>query len=64
MDTNYAAFKPAYLRIKDAATFVGLSPSMLLKLVNMGQGPPRVIKGRCVLYGIEALRTWMENDRV
>ena len=52
-----------YLRLKPAAAYVGMSASMLLKLHAMGQGPPRIKKGRCVLFSIRDLDAWMAADR-
>lgn len=54
--------KPAYLRLKDAAVYLGISPQLLHKLHAMREGPPRIKKGRCVLYSIKGLDAWMEAD--
>lgn len=54
---------PAYLRLRHAAEYVGLSEQMLLKLHRMGQGPPRIKKGRAVLFSVKALQDWMEQDQ-
>jgi len=62
MSDEKITIMPAYLRVKDAAAYVGLSEPMLLKLVRAGQGPPRIRKGRCVLYSLKALQDWMNRD--
>jgi predicted DNA-binding transcriptional regulator AlpA len=54
---------PAYLRLKNAAAFCGISEQMLLKLHRMGDGPPRIRKGRAVLYSVRALQDWMDRDQ-
>jgi hypothetical protein len=55
--------RPAYLRLKDAAIHCGMSPQMLQKLHGTKEGPPRIKKGRCVLFAIRDLDAWMERDR-
>jgi predicted DNA-binding transcriptional regulator AlpA len=54
---------PAYLRLKDAAKYVGISEQMLLKQHRIGDGPPRIHKGRAVLYSVKALHEWMDRDQ-
>lgn len=54
---------PAYLRLKRAALYVGLFPQTLLNLGYKGAGPPRIRKGRCVLYSVRALDEWMLRDQ-
>jgi predicted DNA-binding transcriptional regulator AlpA len=61
--TNPLSVIPAYLRQKKAATYVGLSEQMLIKLVRKNEGPPRIRKGRAVLYSVKALDEWMERDQ-
>lgn len=53
--------KRAYMRLKDAAVYCGMSTSLLMKRHAMGEGPPRIKKGRCVLYSVKALDAWMEE---
>jgi predicted DNA-binding transcriptional regulator AlpA len=55
--------KPAFLRLKDAAVHCGISPQMLQKLHGTKEGPPRIKKGRCVLFAIRDLDEWMAQDR-
>jgi predicted DNA-binding transcriptional regulator AlpA len=64
LDSNLSSegITPAYLRLKGAAAYTGLSEQMLLKLHRMGDGPPRIKKGRAVLYSIKALEEWMDKD--
>ena len=52
---------PAYLRPKEAATFLGISHSLLAKQVRKGQGPPRRRVGRAVLYSVADLNNWMST---
>ena len=54
---------PAYLRLKNAASYLGISEQLLLKLHRKGEGPPRIRKGRAVLYPVKSLDAWMERDR-
>lgn len=61
---NPLAVIPAYLRQKKAAAYVGLSEQMLPKLVRKNEGPPRIRKGRAVLYSAKALDEWMERKRL
>ena len=55
--------KRAYLRLKDAADYCGVSVSLFMKSHAKGEGPPRIKKGRCVLYSVKALDAWMEEGR-
>jgi hypothetical protein len=63
VEENATPVIPAYLRLKDAATFTGLSQQMLLKLQRAGDGPPRIRKGRAVLYSVRGLQDWMDRDQ-
>jgi predicted DNA-binding transcriptional regulator AlpA len=51
---------PAFLRPKEAAAFLSISPSLLAKVARMGRGPKQRRIGRCVLYAIADLREYME----
>lgn len=57
------AVTPAFLRTKQAAAFLGISPALLMKQVRLGSGPPRRRIGRVVLYAIADLQAWMETMR-
>lgn len=54
---------PAFLRTKQAAAFLGISPALLMKQVRLGSGPPRRRIGRVVLYAIADLQAWMDAQR-
>ena len=60
---NELKVQPAYLRLHDAAVYCGLSPQMLLKQARKGLGPPRIFKGRAVLYSVKVLDEWMLRDQ-
>ena len=46
---------------KDAATYLGLSPSTLAKLRMTGDGPEFQKAGRKVLYSVVALEAWLQS---
>lgn len=50
--------RPNYLRLKDAATYLNLSLSTLMKLQAKGKGPTRIKIGRAVLYSYKNLDEW------
>lgn len=50
----------AYLRHKEAAEYLRVSPALLAKQVRLGTGPPRRRIGRIVLYAVADLKTWMD----
>ncbi|HEV2687828.1 MAG TPA: helix-turn-helix domain-containing protein [Bryobacteraceae bacterium] len=52
---------PAYLRPEQAAKFLSISPSLLVKEVRKGQGPRQRRVGRVVLYGLADLQAWMDQ---
>jgi len=54
--------KPAYLRLKDAAAYCGLSVPTMMKLQAKGKGPIRIKKGRCVIFAIKHLDEWLLRD--
>lgn len=59
-----AAIPPRFLRTKDAATFLGLSPRTLEKHRTYGTGPLfRKLGGR-VVYAIDELEAWADKGRV
>ncbi|WP_417792790.1 helix-turn-helix transcriptional regulator [Terasakiella pusilla] len=49
------------LRVKDAATYCGLSASTLNKYRVTGQGPMFHKVGRVVLYDTADLELWLES---
>ena len=54
---------PEFLRHKEAAKFLGVSPSLLAKQIRLGAGPPRRRVRRIVLYKVDDLRIWMDSLR-
>lgn len=57
------AFRPVldgFLRRKELAQQLGLSPRTIDRWQALRQGPPRVCVGRTVLYRIEAVRLWLQ----
>jgi predicted DNA-binding transcriptional regulator AlpA len=48
-----------YLRIKEAAKFIGMSSAFLRKVAREGHGPERVRCGKVLLYPIVGLRRYM-----
>ena len=52
-----------FLRQREAAAFLGISPALLAKQVRLGTGPQRRKIGRVVLYAVADLRLWMESLR-
>lgn len=51
------------LRTRDAATYVGSSPSTLEKYRLTGAGPAFIKLGRVVVYDTEDLDRWMADRR-
>lgn len=64
MYPNPALLPPRFLRTKDAAEFLGLSPRTLEKHRTYGTGPLfRKLGGR-VVYAIDELEAWAERGTV
>lgn len=55
--------RPQYLRTREAARFLGMSPRTLEKLRVIGGGPPYFKRGRLCLYTIADLTAWVEAGR-
>jgi len=55
--------RPQYLRTREAASILGMSPRTLEKLRVIGGGPPYFKRGRLCLYTIADLTAWVEADR-
>lgn len=51
------------IRVREAATYVGLSKSTLDKLRHFGGGPEYYKVGRAVVYDTAALDTWLASKR-
>ena len=52
---------PGFLRPREAAAYLSISPSLLAKLARMGQGPRQRRVGRAVLYAVADLQAFMES---
>lgn len=64
MQTIPHRLPPRFLRTKDAADFLGLSPRTLEKHRSYGTGPMfRKLGGR-VVYAIDELEAWADLGRV
>ncbi|MBB3808742.1 helix-turn-helix transcriptional regulator [Pseudochelatococcus contaminans] len=64
MHLNSALLPPRFLRTKEAAEFLGLSPRTLEKHRTYGTGPLfRKLGGR-VVYAIDELEAWADKGTV
>lgn len=54
----------ANIRVRDAATYVGLSKSNLDKMRCFGTGPAYAKLGATVIYATEDLDAWVTANRV
>jgi predicted DNA-binding transcriptional regulator AlpA len=60
MDGDGAHVKQRFLRTKEAAQLIGLSPLTLNKMRSVGGGPPfRSLGRRCVVYDRHELVDWV-----
>jgi hypothetical protein len=59
-----ATVVPAYLRLQEAADYIRMSQPGLQRLHRLGEGPPRIKKGRAVFYPVRMLDAWMLKDLV
>jgi predicted DNA-binding transcriptional regulator AlpA len=48
-----------YLRLRDAAPFLGISPAHLQTLLRRGEAPPSTRLGRARLFSVQTLREFM-----
>lgn len=53
----------ANIRVRQAATYVGLSKSNLDKMRCYGGGPAYIKLGNSVIYRTEDLDTWLAGNR-
>lgn len=51
-----------YLRTREAAAFLNLSPRTLEKMRVRGDGPRYFKRGRLCFYALSELKRWMEAD--
>ncbi|MDP0926545.1 helix-turn-helix domain-containing protein [Paracoccus onubensis] len=64
MYPEHALLPPRFLRTRDAADFLGLSPRTLEKHRTYGTGPLfRKLGGR-VVYAIDELEAWADKGRL
>lgn len=64
MSTRLAALPPRFLRTKEAAEFLGLSPRTLEKHRTYGTGPNYRKLGGRVVYAIDDLEAWAARGAV
>lgn len=64
MRQDLAALPPRYLRTKEAATFLSLSPRTLEKHRTYGTGPAYKKLGGRVVYAVDDLQNWVERGAV
>ncbi|MFD1797990.1 MULTISPECIES: helix-turn-helix transcriptional regulator [Paracoccus] len=64
MRPDTAALPPRYLRTKEAARFVSLSPRTLEKHRTYGTGPAYHKLGGRVVYSLEDLEAWVSRGAV
>ena len=64
MRPDAATFPPRYLRTKEAAVFLSLSPRTLEKHRTYGTGPGYRKLGGRVVYAIEDLQAWVARGAV
>lgn len=50
-----------YLRLRDAAPFLGISSPHFQALLRRGEGPPSTRLGRARLFSVETLRAFMRE---
>lgn len=64
MRPDLATLPPRYLRTKEAATFLGLSPRTLEKHRTYGTGPAYRKLGGRVVYAVDDLQAWADRGAV
>ena len=64
MRPDLAVLPPRYLRTKEAAEFLGLSPRTLEKHRTYGTGPGYHKLGGRVVYAVDDLQAWVERGAV
>ncbi len=64
MSTKIAALPPRFLRTKEAAEYLGLSPRTLEKHRTYGTGPAYRKLGGRVVYAIDDLEAWADSGAV
>lgn len=64
MRPDLAVLPPRYLRTKEAAVFLSLSPRTLEKHRTYGTGPAYKKLGGRVVYAVDDLQSWVERGAV
>ncbi|ODT76895.1 MAG: transcriptional regulator [Pelagibacterium sp. SCN 64-44] len=64
MTTKLAAMPPRFLRTKEAAEFLSLSPRTLEKHRTYGTGPAYRKLGGRVVYAVDELEAWASRGAV
>ena len=64
MTTTIAALPPRFLRTKESAEFLGLSPRTLEKHRTYGTGPAYRKLGGRVVYALDDLKAWADRGAV
>lgn len=64
MSSKLAALPPRFLRTKEAAEFLGLSPRTLEKHRTYGTGPSYRKLGGRVVYAVDDLEAWADRGAV
>ena len=52
---------PEFLRVDDAATFLGISRPHLQNLLRKGEAPPSTRLGRARVFSVHSLREFMRE---
>jgi hypothetical protein len=52
---------PEFMRLPDAAKFIGMSPGFLRKEARLKRGPERARVGKCLLYPVASLRRYVKE---
>jgi predicted DNA-binding transcriptional regulator AlpA len=55
---------PGFLRVREAARYLGISPALLAKQARLGVGPKQRRVGRAVLYAVADLQEFMNSPEV
>lgn len=60
-DTIATGAPKEFLRIKEAAQFIGMSPAFLRKEARHSRGPERARVGKVLLYPVAGLRRYIAD---
>jgi predicted DNA-binding transcriptional regulator AlpA len=59
MSEQSAVVQTDYMRMPQAAAYIGMSPQFLRKVHRLGNGPERIRAGKCLLFTRAALDRWL-----